>query len=55
MSQTESQELVLRFRPTRKDPAERDKLRDALRFIARKFGWDLVVDVETHDPTESEP
>lgn len=50
MSQAESEqdavrdsekELVLRLTRRRDDAVEKNRLRDALRFLARKFGWDI--------------
>jgi hypothetical protein len=58
MSQASSEELLLRFKPCRENPPpkERDKVRDALQFLARKFGWDVVVEVrEGESPESTEP
>jgi hypothetical protein len=33
---------------------ERDKGHGGLRFVAQKFGWDIVL-VEAYDPADSEP
>lgn len=38
----ESKDLLLRFTPRRDDAVEKNRLRDALRFLARKFGWDIT-------------
>ena len=38
----QEKELLLRLAPQRKDAVPRDRLRDALGYIARRYGWDLT-------------